>query len=109
MVHAVVAAGLLGSLPRPAPPAGEAWPRVDPPDAFLPASAADGRAGAGGELAPGSRPVDPADWFRRAGRSQGTEGLAGALATLALAGNQPPYVSDDGAARGRAWRPTTTS
>ena len=97
VVHVVVAAGLLTAMPRTAAPAGgqesEAWPGVGP-DAFLLASSADGQPGADPALVPGARPVDPADWFRPAGRNQGSEGLASAPATLALAGNQPLYVSD---------------
>lgn len=97
VVHVVVAAGLLTAMPRPAAPPGgpqsEAWPGVGPGD-FLLASTADGQAGADPALVPGARPVDPADWFRPAGRNRGSEGLASALATLALAGNQPLYVSD---------------
>ena len=96
-VHVVVAAGLLTALPRlPAQaggPQSEAWPGVGP-GGFLLASTAHGQPGADPALVPGARAVDPADWFRPAGRNQGAEGLASALATLALAGNQPLYVSD---------------
>lgn len=92
-----MAAGFLTALPRLAAPPGEAngdaWPGVDPRDAFQLASTAQAP-GVDPTLVPGARPVDPADWFRPAGRNQGTEGLASALATLALAGNQPLYVSD---------------
>jgi len=97
VVHVVVAAGLLAFLPRlAAAPGGpeEAWPGAGQKDVFLLASAADGPARADPALVPGARPVDPADWFRPAGRNQGAEGLASALASLALADNQPLYVSD---------------
>ncbi len=43
--------------------------------------------------APGD-PADPAVWFQPGERNQGTEAVATALATLALAGNPPLYVSD---------------
>ena len=98
VIHVAVAAALLGAVPRlAAPPGGsqqEAWPGVGSPDAFLLASTTDGRPGADAALVPGARPVDPDSWFRPGGRNQGTEGLASALASLALAGNQPLYVSD---------------
>lgn len=96
VAHAITAAALLSALPRlTAPGVGsgpEAWPALGQRGAVL-VSAAGDRSG-DPALVPGARAVDPANWFAPAGRNQGTEGLASALATLALAGNQPLYVSD---------------
>ena len=92
VVHAVVAAALISALPRVPGTPGDPQTGVDG-DAFQLVSVSDGPAGTSG-LVPGGRVVDLATWFQPAGRNQGTEGLAGALATLALAGNEPLYVSD---------------
>ena len=95
-VHAAVAGALLSALPSSSAGGSsqvEAWPGVDPPDGFLLTSTV-GPPGADPALVPGAVAVDPAAWFRPGGRNQGTEGPASALATLALAGNQPLYVSD---------------
>lgn len=95
VAHAITAAALLSALPRlitpGAEPASEAWPALGLPALLVSASGA----GSGDPaLVPGARAVDPANWFSPAGRNEGAEGVASALATLALAGNQPLYVSD---------------
>jgi len=96
LAHALTAAALLSALPRLTAPAGEAsfedWPALGGRNAVLVSTPGGGSGDPA--LVPGARTVDPAKWFQPAGRNQGTEGLASALATLALAGNQPLYVSD---------------